>query len=101
MAPPASGGSRFRGAAERSTTYKEKVFAKARGLIVGNYALDTSDPHRKGSDPSPSASMGNPIVYWISGPKKDGNDRLFGNAPVVVDPDVAEEYWGKIRGVKI
>jgi len=39
--------------------------------------------------------------FWISGPRKDGQDRLYdGSAkPVEVDADVAEEYWRDIRGV--
>jgi hypothetical protein len=38
--------------------------------------------------------------YWISGPKKDGSDRLYGERlPIVVDDDVAEEYWTEIRGL--
>lgn len=40
--------------------------------------------------------------YWISGPKKDGSDRLYGERlPIVVDGDVAEEYWTKIRGLSV
>lgn len=36
--------------------------------------------------------------YWISGPKKDGSDRLYGErVPVEIDDDVREEYWGVIR----
>ena len=36
--------------------------------------------------------------YWISGPRKDGEDRLYGEAkPVDIDDDVREEYWVKIR----
>ena len=37
--------------------------------------------------------------FWISGPRKDGKDRLYdGNsAPIDIDPDVAEEYWRDIR----
>ena len=39
-------------------------------------------------------------VYWISGPRKDGRDRLFGRTPVIqVDEDVREEYWTTIRGL--
>ena len=39
--------------------------------------------------------------YWISGPRKDGHDRLYGgNAGVVIDDDVSEEYWRSIRGVQ-
>ncbi|HMP91015.1 MAG TPA: 1-deoxy-D-xylulose-5-phosphate synthase [Kiritimatiellia bacterium] len=36
--------------------------------------------------------------FWISGPKKNGQDRLYGEAvPVHIDEDVAEEYWRDIR----
>ena len=36
--------------------------------------------------------------YWISGPRKDGADRLYGEpAPVEIDEDVREEYWTQIR----
>lgn len=38
--------------------------------------------------------------YWVSGPKKDGGDRLYGErVPVHVDADVREEYWNSIRGL--
>ena len=38
--------------------------------------------------------------YWISGPRKDGNDRLYGGSQdVVIDQDVAAEYWATIRGM--
>src|SRR3954447_18508436 len=37
--------------------------------------------------------------YWISGPRKDGVDRLYGEpVPVEIDDDAREEYWTKIRG---
>jgi hypothetical protein len=37
--------------------------------------------------------------YWISGPKRNGRDRLYGEAkPVEIDADVREEYWVEIRG---
>lgn len=37
--------------------------------------------------------------YWISGCKKDGSDRLYGErVPVAIDDDVREEYWTEIRG---
>jgi hypothetical protein len=36
--------------------------------------------------------------YWISGPRRDGNDSLY---PTQIEPevddDVADEYWSKIR----
>lgn len=36
--------------------------------------------------------------YWISGPRRDGADRLYaGGAPVEIDEDVREEYWIEIR----
>jgi hypothetical protein len=37
--------------------------------------------------------------YWISGPRKDGADRLYVSAvPVHIDNDIREEYWTEIRG---
>lgn len=36
--------------------------------------------------------------YWISGCKKDGGDRLYGERlPIYIDEDVKEEYWSVIR----
>ena len=37
--------------------------------------------------------------YWISGPRRDGLDRLYGKSALVVeiDADVREEYWAEIR----
>jgi hypothetical protein len=37
--------------------------------------------------------------YWISGPKHDGTDRLWGGIPTEIDDDVREEYWREIRGM--
>lgn len=38
--------------------------------------------------------------FWISGPRKDGVDRLYGpsSRPTQIDDDVADEYWQEIRG---
>ena len=37
--------------------------------------------------------------YWISGPRRDGADRLYGEAvPAYIDGDVRDEYWAQIRG---
>lgn len=38
--------------------------------------------------------------YWISGPRKDGADALYGHGstPIEIDDDVREEYWREIRG---
>ncbi|MBL4885911.1 MAG: hypothetical protein JKY95_15440 [Planctomycetaceae bacterium] len=36
--------------------------------------------------------------YWISGPKKNGQDRHWaGCGPVKIDADVVQEYWQDIR----
>jgi hypothetical protein len=36
--------------------------------------------------------------YWISGCKRDGTDRLYGErVPVEIDDDVRVEYWSAIR----
>jgi hypothetical protein len=37
--------------------------------------------------------------YWISGPRRDGLDRLYGPSalPVHIDEDVREEHWLQIR----
>lgn len=38
--------------------------------------------------------------YWISGCKKDGSDRLYGErVPISIDDDVRAEYWRDIRGL--
>lgn len=36
--------------------------------------------------------------YWISGPRRDAEDRLYvSNLPVHIDDEVREEYWTEIR----
>ncbi len=37
--------------------------------------------------------------YWISGPRRDGLDRLYGKSALVVEIDdvVREEYWTTVR----
>lgn len=38
------------------------------------------------------------VEYWISGCRKDGDDRLYGERlPIYIDDDVREEYWTIIR----
>jgi hypothetical protein len=38
--------------------------------------------------------------YWISGCKRDGSDRLYGErVPVHIDDEVREEYWTHIRSL--
>jgi hypothetical protein len=34
--------------------------------------------------------------FWISGPRKDGMDRLYGGT-VEIDEDVRGEYWREVR----
>ena len=37
-------------------------------------------------------------TYWISGPKRDGSDQLYGGRMAIeIDADVREEYWMTIR----
>lgn len=38
--------------------------------------------------------------FWISGPRRDGADGLYGRVTEAsdVDDDVAEAYWNDIRG---
>ena len=60
--------------------YKNQAFHRTRGYKY-NY-LDVSTDEE----------------YWISGPRKDGEDRLYGErVPVEIDEDVREEYWLTIR----
>jgi len=37
--------------------------------------------------------------FWISGPRRDGRDRLYPQSakPVQIDEDVADAYWTSIR----
>lgn len=36
--------------------------------------------------------------YWVSGPKKNGQDTLYPDT-IIIDEDVREEYWRDIRGL--
>jgi hypothetical protein len=67
----------------RTLYYGGKTFKslKGAGLKSNYYDAETGDE------------------YWISGPKQDGGDRLYGEAkPVEIDDDVRDEYWIRIRG---
>ena len=35
--------------------------------------------------------------YWISGPKRNGQDALYGGGGAEIDEEVREEYWQTIR----
>jgi hypothetical protein len=64
--------------------YKDKRFKSlgGRGFKSNYFDVDTGE------------------YYWISGPGKDGEDRLYGERlPVEIDEDVQKEYWTKIRGM--
>jgi hypothetical protein len=45
------------------------------------------------------AEAGTHDPYWISGPRRDGRDRLYTprGLPVEIDDGVREEYWREIR----
>jgi len=36
--------------------------------------------------------------YWVSGPKKNGQDTLYPDQ-IFIDEDAREEYWKEIRGI--
>jgi hypothetical protein len=40
--------------------------------------------------------VGNGDHYWVSGPRKDGADHLYGGV-VAIDEDARTEYWTTIR----
>ncbi len=66
----------------RTLYYRGQKFQslKGAGFKSNFYDVDTSE------------------YYWISGPKRDGGDALYGGStPIEIDADVREEYWRKIR----
>ncbi|MGA7674011.1 MAG: hypothetical protein WCA78_03075 [Rhizomicrobium sp.] len=68
----------------RTVEYRGQKFQKSkRGYKWNHFDVETGDH------------------YWISGPRKDGQDRLYpqSSQPVEIDEDVREEYWTKIRGM--
>jgi hypothetical protein len=63
-----------------SIYYKGKKFLRIQGFKANYRDQETFDE------------------YWISGPRRDGKDRLYvSNIPVEIDDDVREEYWTEIR----
>ena len=68
----------------KSLTYGGRTFQslKGRGFKANYYDIETGEE------------------FWISGPHKDGQDRLYGGnvPPVEIDADIADEYWTRIRG---
>lgn len=66
----------------KSIYYKGKQFKslKGSGFKANYYDIETGEE------------------YWISGPKKDGADRLYGERlPIDIDEDVREKYWTQTR----
>jgi hypothetical protein len=65
----------------KSLYYKGKTFQslKANGFKANFFDVETHEQ------------------YWISGPRKDGADGLYGPRPTPIDEDVREEYWTLIR----
>ena len=61
--------------------YKNKRFRslKGQGFKANYYDVDTRED------------------YWISGPKRNGEDRLYCGGGAEIDADVREEYWSQIR----
>ncbi|CAN7368284.1 1-deoxy-D-xylulose-5-phosphate synthase [Acidovorax sp. Leaf78] len=64
--------------------YQGKAFQSLKGKgFKANYFEEESGDH-----------------YWISGPKKNGRDRLYASrVPVTVDEDASVEYWSVIRKI--
>ena len=67
---------------KRTIFYKDQIF---RRIVGGGFKANYIEE-----------SSGDP--YWISGPKANGDDRMYGSqTPVPIDDDIREEYWLKIR----
>jgi hypothetical protein len=65
----------------KSVYYKGKTFQSLKGNgFKANYFEVESGDH-----------------CWISGPKRNGGDGLYGPRPTPIDVDVREEYWTVIR----
>ncbi len=69
----------------KSLTYRGQTFQSLKGGYKANYFDTETGDH-----------------YWISGPRKDGADRLYAEStqPVEIDDDARDEYWRTIRGRK-
>jgi hypothetical protein len=67
----------------RSVHYAGRTFLKVGGGFKYNHVAED-----------------NGEMFWISGPRKDGRDRLYpgSTVPVEIDEDVRGEYWRDIRG---
>lgn len=67
-----------------SVHYKGKTFQRlgGRGAKANYFDTETGDH------------------FWISGPRKDGADRLYpaSTMPIEIDAEIHQEYWQGIRG---
>ena len=59
--------------------YRGKTFMRLSGFKANYFDADTHEE------------------YWISGPKRNGEDGLYGPRATPIDDDVREEYWTTIR----
>jgi len=90
----------------RTLYYRDKAFMSVGGKgIYGNYfgydrvSFDKA-VHAKMEMPGPLCGfLGE---FWISGPKRNGQDRHSCEpcAAVIIDEDVADEYWKDIRRIE-
>lgn len=64
----------------RTIYWRNKRLRRGKRGCANHFDLDTGD------------------TYWISGPKKNGEDRYpWAAEKVRIDPDVRQEYWTQIR----
>jgi hypothetical protein len=90
----------------RTLYYRDKVFVPAggRGIYGNYYGHDRAayEAHVNAKMTGPGPIPGFLDEFWISGPKKNGQDRhpCEWGGPVRVDEDAADEYWKEIRGVE-
>ena len=65
----------------RSVHYKGKTYQKTKSDYKYNFfEVESGD------------------TFWISGCKKNGGDRIYGEtSPIYIDDDVRTEYWTEIR----
>lgn len=83
----------------KTVYYKDKAFVRLyKGGISGNHAGYNKEQYEawqnSGETGFPPGYLGE---FWISGPKKNGQDRLYENPTIHIDEDVREEYWLQIR----
>jgi hypothetical protein len=66
----------------KTIRYRDLELQRGNGICSNYYDVNTGDE------------------YWVSGPKKNGQDRHpVGGGPVEIDDDVREEYWTQIRNL--